>query len=231
MATTGDLAGFANGHDDEERDMTRTNRGGLSFWSLVGVIAAGLLVTSSEAGPRPSAPRTRALAAARFFSLPQAPSVAPVTVQPQPKLIPRKTAPPAPPAPIPEPPLAKPQPAGKAAATVPAVRLYGRVRYKDTDEVPAEAIPLVIQVPDPCSLPPRWMSWTTPVTPGYAMPWRNCARPRMVNIKVCVPRGGVRSLRVGQHVFISRRIRYDFGEYKVDIRLKNNGWIEVDYQD
>lgn len=215
--------------------MTRTRRSGLDFWSLVVTIAAGLLVTSSEAGPRFPEVWTQARGKVRFFSLPSAPVVARVTVQPQPQPqpIPKKIAPPAPPTPIPEPPLAKPQPAGKAATTTvaPVVRLYKLVRYKDTDEVPKNTIPLVIQVPDPCRLPPRWMAWTTPVTPAHMLPWGGCPCPRMVNIKINVPRGGGRCLRVGQHVFTSRRIRYDFGEYRVDIRLKSNGWIEVDYQD
>ena len=42
--------------------------------------------------------------------------------------------------------------------------------------------------------------------------------PRSVGSSVC-----------GWGSTCSRRIRYDFGEYKVDIRLKGNGWIEVKY--
>tara|TARA_B100000029_G_scaffold281807_1_gene275841 strand:- start:745 stop:906 length:162 start_codon:yes stop_codon:yes gene_type:complete len=53
----------------------------------------------------------------------------------------------------------------------------------------------------------------------------------MVSIKICAPACAVECLRVGQHVWTQRRIRYNFGDFKVDIRLRTNGWIEVDYQD
>ena len=49
-------------------------------------------------------------------------------------------------------------------------------------------------------------------------------RPRMVNVKICAPKCAIDCLRVGQHVLSSRRIRYNFGDYKVDIRLRRNGW-------
>jgi|TARA_B100000809_G_scaffold147580_1_gene145088 hypothetical protein len=51
----------------------------------------------------------------------------------------------------------------------------------------------------------------------------------MVNIKICVPRCGIECLRVGRHVLSSRRIRYDFGDFKVDIHLGSDGWIKVKY--
>ncbi len=141
---------------------------------------------------------------------------------------------------------------GSTAATV---RLYRCVKYKDTDEIPENAIPLVIQVPDPRGMS-SWIDMLTPspihgcaVPPGCAYPVgcayprgcaypagcaypRGCARPhrpRTVSIKICAPQCGIECLRVGQHVLSSRRIRYNFGEYKVDIRLRGDGWIEVKY--
>ena len=79
----------------------------------------------------------------------------------------------------------------------------------------------------------RQQQHATPPACACASP-AGCARPmgpRMVSIKICAPACAVECLRVGQHVYSGRRIRYNFGDFKVDIRLRRNGWIEVDYQD
>ncbi|MED5400622.1 MAG: hypothetical protein VX669_09520 [Planctomycetota bacterium] len=244
----------------------------------VGALCVGRFADAGDGRPVFRAPR---FARGPVFAPPPAPPTT-LTVQSkdqpkvQPKVQPKPTPPKAIPVPARQPapqPISKPSPmpelksapvappssgwvpsAGSTAATV---RLYRCVKYKDTDEIPENAIPLVIQVPDPRGMP-SWMDMLTPspihgcaVPRGCAYPAgcayprgcaypvgcaypRGCARPirqrqRMVNIKICAPQCGIECLRVGQHVLSSRRIRYDFGEYKVDIRLKGNGWIEVKY--
>jgi len=105
----------------------------------------------------------------------------------------------------------------KSAKSV--VGLYPCVRYKDTDEIAPDAVPMIIMVPNPGSVP----SWRTPYAGRYQP-------PTMVLVKIMVPRGGACRARVGHHLFWNRRMRFDFGEYRVDVRLKSNGWVEVDYQ-
>ncbi|MFP6701529.1 MAG: hypothetical protein VB861_07265, partial [Planctomycetaceae bacterium] len=189
------------------------------------------------------------------------------TVQPEPKPAPKpapkpevKPAPvpvPAPaPAPAPAPktipaPTVKPLPktappapgwvprAGSAAGTD-RVRLYRCVKYKGLKKVPKDSIPLVIQVPDPRTMPSWFDSLglgsirgcavprDCPYPRGFAVP-RGCpyprgfaaARPvvrRMVSVKICAPASGIECMRVGRHVWSSRKFRYDFGEFQVDIR-------------
>ncbi len=202
------------------------------------------------------------------FTLRQAPTPKPkpkASPTPQPKLQPAPVpapksipAPVAKPAPQAAPPAAPPAPGWvPRGGTTPAstVRLYGCVKYKGTDEIPQDAIPLVIQVPDPREIPslidsltpqsifgcayPRGSAYPRgcPYPRGYSLPGgcahpRGCARPqgpRMVNIKICVPRCGLECLRVGRHRLSSRRIRYTSGDFKVDIRLGKDGWIKVKY--
>ena len=126
------------------------------------------------------------------------------------------------------------------------VRLYRCVKYKGLKKVPKDSIPLVIQVPDPRTIP----SWFDslgfasihgcavprgcPYPRGYAVARAGCARPvvrRMVSVKICAPACGIECMRVGRHVWSSRKIRYDFGEFQVDIRLRSDGWVEVKYDD
>lgn len=95
----------------------------------------------------------------------------------------------------------------------PPVEMFPHVKYKDRDEMAPCAVPMVVQVPDPCSRCRRQCG---------------CCEPCMVNIMICAP----------QHccpprVKIKRRGReyvFHFGDYHVDVRVKK-GYIEVDYQD
>ena len=93
-----------------------------------------------------------------------------------------------------------------------AVPLFHAVRYKDLDEMAPCAVPMIIQVPDPCACHDPC----------------NCCAPQCVSIQICVPPCGcaprIKSNRRGD------RIEYCFGEYSVDVRVKR-GYIEVDYQD
>lgn len=94
------------------------------------------------------------------------------------------------------------------------VELFHCVKYKDLDEMAPCAVPMIVQVKDPC--------------PTCCDPCSCCA-PKCVNIKICVPAcqccpPEIKCRKDGE------RVRYDFGKYAVDIRVKK-GYIEVDYQD
>ncbi len=86
--------------------------------------------------------------------------------------------------------------------------LFTRVKYKDLDEMAPCAVTKIITVKDPCGDD-------------------GCCGPQCVCIQICVPACAceeVSSRRDGD------RIRYDYGEFAVDVRIKR-GYIEVDYQD
>jgi hypothetical protein len=89
-----------------------------------------------------------------------------------------------------------------------AIALFCNVKYKDLDEMAPCAAPKIIAVKDPCAC------------------YDGCCAPPCVYIKICVPCGCevVTCSKNGD------RIRYDYGKYAVDIRVKK-GYIEVDYQD
>ncbi len=88
------------------------------------------------------------------------------------------------------------------------ITLFCNVKYKDLDEMAPCASPKIIAVKDPCAC------------------YDGCCAPPCVYIKICVPCGCevVTCSKNGD------RIRYDYGKYAVDIRVKK-GYIEVDYQD
>jgi len=89
------------------------------------------------------------------------------------------------------------------------VELFCHVKYKDLDEMAPCASPKIIAVKDPCACDDCC-----------------CCTPACVYIKICVPCGCevVTCSKNGD------RIRYDYGKYAVDVRVKK-GYIEVDYQD
>lgn len=106
-------------------------------------------------------------------------------------------------------PVVEPAPqAAPAPVEHPAVELYCNVKYKDLDEMAPCASPKIIAVKDPCAC------------------HDSCCAPPCVYIKICVPCGCevVTCSKNGD------RIRYDYGKYAVDVRVKK-GYIEVDYQD
>ena len=252
-------------------ESTRKTATGVLCLVAIGLASAFSHADAADSGPVFQAPR---LVSGRVFTPPPAPpslfivQTAP-TVQPEPKPAPKpapkpevKPAPVPVPAPAPAPktipaPTAKPLPktappapgwvprAGSAAGTD-RVRLYRCVKYKGLKKVPKDSIPLVIQVPDPRTIP----SWFDslgfasihgcavprgcPYPRGYAVARAGCARPvvrRMVSVKICAPASGIECMRVGRHVWSSRKFRYDFGEFQVDIRLRSDGWVEVKYDD
>ncbi len=123
-----------------------------------------------------------------------------------------------------------PVPAGEEAKLVPApgpvVPLYECVRYKDLHEMHPCAVPKVVSVRAPscgdrCS---RHRRRTCRCGRPVAC---SCCQPKCVNVKICVPPCGCERVKVSRD---GRRVRYDYGKYAVDIRVKR-GYIEVDYQD
>lgn len=94
----------------------------------------------------------------------------------------------------------------------PPVELFHCVKYKDLDNIAPCAVPLIIQVKDPCAC-------HNPCS---------CCAPRCVNVKICVPPCGcpprIKCRKDGEH------IEYDYGDYEIDVRVKD-GYIEVDYDD
>ena len=88
------------------------------------------------------------------------------------------------------------------------VPLYTNVKYKDLDEMSCCAQPKIISVKDPC-------------------PCEDGCGPKCVYIEICVPTEGCELISCRRN---GNRIRYDYGKYAVDVRIKK-GYIEVDYQD
>ena len=103
----------------------------------------------------------------------------------------------------------EPVPADPEAGT--AVELFHHVKYKDHDEIAPCAVPKIIKVKDPCACHSAC----------------DCCEPKCVSIKICVPPCACEDIKVSHD---GDRIKYDYGEYAVDVRIKK-GYIEVDYQD
>ncbi|HQX51407.1 MAG TPA: hypothetical protein PLY87_25790 [Planctomycetaceae bacterium] len=90
-----------------------------------------------------------------------------------------------------------------------AVEVYTNVKYKDLREMAPCAVPKFIMVKDPCACDD------------------GCHPVPCVCIQICVPECGREEVTCRRH---GDRIRYDYGKYAVDVRIKRNH-IEVDYQD
>lgn len=82
--------------------------------------------------------------------------------------------------------------------------LYPHVRYKDLDNVPKCAVPMIVAVPHPC---------------------KKCC---CTYVQICVPPNCRPHIVCKHH---GREIEYQFGSYEVEIKTKSNGTIEVDYDD
>ncbi|MCA9057127.1 MAG: hypothetical protein KDA85_01450 [Planctomycetaceae bacterium] len=91
------------------------------------------------------------------------------------------------------------------------VPLFCNVKYVDLDEMAPCAQPKIVMVKDPCAC-------CDPC---------GCCAPKCVAIKICVPTCGCETVTCKRD---GDRVRYDYGKYAVDIRVKD-GYIEVDYQD
>jgi hypothetical protein len=92
-----------------------------------------------------------------------------------------------------------------------AITLFQCVKYRDTRNIAPCAVPIIVQVPDPCV--PRDRCGCTP---------RPC-----VFVEICVPSCGCPKVCVTRH---GNKTRYDYGKYAVDI-VSVNGRVVVDYDD
>jgi hypothetical protein len=86
--------------------------------------------------------------------------------------------------------------------------LFTRVKYVDLDEKAPGAVPKIITVKNPLRK-------------------RGCCEPETVCIEICVPPCSCEKVK-GR--LFGNRIRFDYGEYAVDVRIKRDH-IQVDYQD
>ncbi len=86
--------------------------------------------------------------------------------------------------------------------------LFPHVKYTDLDEMSPCAAPKIIVVKNPCADD-------------------GCCEPQTVCIEICVPTCGCEEVTCRR---FGNRIRYDYGKYAVDVRIKR-GYIQVDYQD
>ena len=86
--------------------------------------------------------------------------------------------------------------------------LFTRVKYTDVHEMSPCAAPKIITVKNPCA-------------------GDSCCEPATVCIEICVPTCGCEEVTCRR---FGNRIRYDYGRYAVDVRIKH-GYIQVDYQD
>ena len=93
------------------------------------------------------------------------------------------------------------------------VELFHCVKYVDTKEMAPCAKPMIVEVRDPCWKPD---------------PCNPCCKPRCVAVQICVPETCCPPVIKCSHD--GKKVRYDFGQYAVDIRTKKD-YIEVDYQD
>lgn len=91
------------------------------------------------------------------------------------------------------------------------IHLFHNVKYKDLDEMAPCAVPKIITVKDPCACHHPC----------------HCCGPKCVQIQICVPPCACEEFKSRRN---GDRVRYDYGEYAVDVRVKD-GYIEVDYQD
>lgn len=149
--------------------------------------------------------------------------------------------------------------AAKPVAASQAITLYECVKYEDLDHVACCAETRIIKVLDPCWKPdpcaccqkPKCVyvkicvpkkvechhhaaTCCKPVAPSCAAPAPNCAAPAP---KCCAPKCCDKCHACGcnhktEKVTCSKSgkyQKYDFGKYRVEVRVKSNGWIVVDY--
>jgi hypothetical protein len=111
-----------------------------------------------------------------------------------------------------------------------SIELYPCVTYDDKDEAHPCGVPVVVSVPDPCSVkhPFYWLVGDAP--PNYCATACGtcttcCAKPQ-VYVMICVPPDcPVPAPRVTHN---ERHYTYDFGCYRVEVKLRR-GAIEVEY--
>jgi hypothetical protein len=95
--------------------------------------------------------------------------------------------------------------------------LFPCVKYKELRNMHPCAVPKIVQVPDPC-----WKKCKDPCC-------CSCKPRGCVSIKICVPPCSCCPPKVKCNKD-GTKIRYDYGEYAVDIRVRK-GYVLVDYDD
>jgi len=89
--------------------------------------------------------------------------------------------------------------------------IFSCVKYRSTRNIAPCAVPIIVQVPDPCT--PRDRCCCT-------------VRP-CVNVEICVPACGCPNVCVTRN---GNKTRYDYGKYAVNV-ISHNGRVVVDYDD
>ncbi len=89
--------------------------------------------------------------------------------------------------------------------------LYDRVVYRDTRRIHPAAVPYLVEVPLP---PPRRARGCVDCPPSCAI------------VKICVPPCQTPCVRVRRN---GHKLRYDFGKYSVDVLVRRDGRVIVNY--
>jgi len=112
----------------------------------------------------------------------------------------------------------EPIPAGPIEGyPVQPVALYHNVKVDDPHHIHPCAVPMVIQVPDPCQ-----RRCCDPCDPCS-----QCCGPQCVNVQICVPPCGCPKIKTRDD---GRYVKYDYGKYRIEITSRN-GRVKVDYDD
>lgn len=90
-----------------------------------------------------------------------------------------------------------------------SAELFPYVRVRSPRNIAPCAVPIVVQVPDPCA------------------PRNGCCPRPCVNVEICVPACGCPRVCVTRN---GNKTRYDYGKYAVNV-ISLNGRIIVDYDD
>ena len=103
---------------------------------------------------------------------------------------------------VPMPGAAAPMPSGTVVIGTP-ITLYGNVKYKDRRNIAPCAVPMIVEVPDPCN---------------------PCC---CVAVQICVPPCGTPCITTSK---CGTKVKYDYGKYAVEIATRKNR-VVVDYDD
>lgn len=124
-----------------------------------------------------------------------------------------------------------PLPVPDEAPAAESIELYPCVHYHDKDEAHPCGVPVVVAVPDPCSVkhPFYWLVGDAPADCcDPCNPCATCCAKPQVYVMICVPPDcPVPAPCVSHH---DRHYTYDFGCYSVEVKLRR-GAIDVEYHD
>ena len=97
-----------------------------------------------------------------------------------------------------------------AMPSMPAnAELYHCVRYRAERNIAPCAVPIIVQVPDPCACK------------------NSCCPTPCVNVQICVPQCGCPCVKVTR---CGDRVCYDYGKYEITV-TSARGKVFVDYRD